>query len=111
MSDDPLDEPVGYINLPTGTPVVASDGTPVGAVHRVHHHERERIFDGIEVTSDDGRRFVDAPEVGHMTRRQVELEVDAASFAAHPVKRGLLGGLDMEARRVARSLRKRLPGG
>lgn len=100
MTDDPLDEPVGYINLPSGTPVVTSDGARVGVVNRVMHHERERIFDGLEVDSDDGRRFVDAPEVGYMTRRQVELEIDAAAFHAHPVKRGLLGGL-----------RKRLPGG
>ncbi len=77
---DELDEPIGYLVLPRGTPVVTSDGVTVGKVHKVQHHERERIFDGLVVQSDEGRRFVDAPEVGHLTRRQVDLLIDSATF-------------------------------
>lgn len=105
-----LDEPVGYINLPKGTPVVSSDGVRVGTVHRVQHHERERIFDGLVVQSDDGRRFVDAPEVGAMTRRQVELEIDAATFAAQPAPEGMGGAIDAQARRLFGRLRRKSGG-
>ena len=110
MSDDP-DEPVGYLALPKGTPVVASDGVTVGVVHKVQHHVRERIFDGLVIQTDDGKRFVDAPEVGGLTRRQVDLEIDSSAVAQLPDPGGLLGALDTEARRAARRLRRRLPGG
>ena len=111
MSDIDPDEPVSYLALPRGTPVVASDGVAVGKVHKVQHHERERIFDGLVVQTDTGKRFVDAPEVRSMTRRQVELEIDSAAVAALPDPGGLLGALYTEARRTARRLRRRLPGG
>ena len=106
-----MDEPVGYLALPKGTPVVASDGVGVGKVHKVQHHVRERIFDGLVIQTDDGKRFVDAPEIGTMTRRQVDLEIDSAAVAALPQPGGLLDGLDAGARRAARRLRRRLPGG
>jgi hypothetical protein len=111
MSDDPLDEPIGYLVLPRGTPVITSDGVTVGKVQKVQHHERERIFDGIVVQSEDGRRFVDAPEIAHLTRRHVELLIDSAAFAELPEAGGLLGALDGELRRGVRRLRRRLPGG
>jgi hypothetical protein len=107
---DPLDEPVGYLTLPNGTPVVTRDGVTVGEVSKVQHHERERIFDGLVVQTAEGRKFVDAPEVGSMTRRQVDLEIDSAAFAALPAPTGLMNTLDTEARRAFKRLRKRLPG-
>ncbi len=110
MSED-LDEPVGYLALPKGTPVVASDGVAVGKVHKVQHHVRERIFDGLVIQTDDGRRFIDAPEIGPMTRRKVELEITSTAVAALPQPDGLLDSLDTGARRAARRLRRRLPGG
>lgn len=110
MSEDELDEPIGYLVLPKGTPVVASDGVRVGKVLKVQHHVRERIFDGLIIQTDDGRRFVDAPEVGFITRRQVELEIDSAAVGALSPPDGLLGALDSEARRAARRLRRKLPG-
>jgi hypothetical protein len=97
-----LDEPIGYLVLPRGTPVVTSDGVTVGKVQKVQHHERERIFDGLVVESDGGRRFVDAPEVAYLTRRKVELLIDSAAFAALPQIGGMLGMW---------RLRKRLAGG
>lgn len=87
--------------LPRGTPVVTSDGATVGKVYKVQHHERERIFDGLVVDGDDGRRFVDAPEVGILTRHKVDLLIDRATFAELPVVDGPL---------TVRRLRKRLPG-
>jgi sporulation protein YlmC with PRC-barrel domain len=108
LSDD-LDEPIGYLVLPRGTPVVASDGVTVGTVHKVQHHVRERIFDGLVIQTDEGKRFVDAPEVAGLTRRQVDLEIDSAAVAELPGSDGVLGALDTEARRVARRLRRRSP--
>lgn len=105
------DEPVGYLTLPKGTPVVASDGVAVGTVHGVQHHERERIFDGLVVQTPEGRRFVDAPEVGLMTRRRVELEITSSEVAALPEAGGVLGSIDAGARRTLRRLRRHLPGG
>lgn len=111
MSGQDHDEPVGYLGLPKGTPVFASDGVRVGKVQKVMHHERERIFDGLVVQADDGRKFVDAPEVGFMSLRQVELEIDSHAFARLSPPSGVLSALDAEARRTARRLRRRLPGG
>ena len=80
MDDIDFDEPVGYLMLPKGTLVVTSDGVTVGTVAEVRYHEREQMLDGIVVDAPDGKRFVDAPEVGFMTRRKVDLEITAAAF-------------------------------
>ncbi len=96
------DEPVGYYALPVGTPVVAMDGRQVGTVQRVVIHERERILDGIVVQADDGRRFVDAPEVGSMTRARVDIDYDEAAFAKLPIMGGVTAALDQGIRRLRR---------
>jgi len=112
VSDVPdPDEPVGYLALPKGTPVVSSDGVRVGTVRKVQHHVRERFFDGLVVQTDDGPRFVDAPEVGSLTRRQVTLEITADEVAALPAPDGFLAPLETEAKRLARRIRRRFPGG
>jgi hypothetical protein len=46
-----------------------------------------------------------------MALRQGELEIDSAAVAKLPAPNGVLNVLDTEARRAARRLRKRLPGG
>lgn len=80
MDDIDLDEPVGYLMLPKGTAVVTSDGVTVGTVDEVRYHEREQLLDGIVVDAPDGKRFVDAPEVGFMTRRKVDIALTADAF-------------------------------
>lgn len=96
------DEPVGYYELKPGTPVFGTDGAEVGTVQRVVIHERERILDGIVVQADDGRRFVDAPEVLGMTRGRVDIEHDAAGFAALPIAGGVMSSLDRGFRKLRR---------
>ena len=88
MTETDLDEPVGYLALPPGTPVVTSDGATVGAVEQVRYHEREQILDGMIVRSADGLRFVDAPEVEVMTRRKVDIGLTRLDYLMLP----LLGG-------------------
>ena len=104
------DHQIGYQALPRGVPVHASDGPLVGKVHRVLDNEREHIFDGIIITTEKGRRFVDAPEVARITRSRVTLTIDAAAAAALPEHRGLLGSMQTRAQRTGRRWKRRLPG-
>ena len=79
-------------------------------MHRVQDNAREHIFDGIVITTDKGRRFVDAPEVARITRARVTLTIDAAAAADLPEHRGMLGSLQTRAERTGRRWRRRLPG-
>ena len=110
MAEDDDDHQIGYQALPRGVPVYASDGERIGKVHRVLDNAREHIFDGIVLDTGDGRRFVDAPEVGRITRSRVTLTIDAAEAAALPPHRGPLGNLQTRAERAGRRWRRRLPG-
>ena len=78
------DHQISYQALPRGVPVHASDGARIGTVHRVLDNAREHIFDGIVVDTDQGRRFVDAPEVARITLNRVTLTIDAAEAAELP---------------------------
>ena len=108
---DDDDHPIGYQALPRGVPVHASGGEQVGTVHRVLDNAREHIFDGIVITTENGRRFVDAPEVGLITRRRVMLTIDAEAARALPEQPGALGSMQIRAKRTGRRWRRKLPGG
>ena len=99
---------IGYLALPRGVPVHAADGPRVGTVHRVLDNPREHIFDGLVLDTPDGRRFVDAPEVGRIAERRVTLTITAAEAAQLPEHRGARGTLETSARRTGRRLRRRL---
>ena len=86
MSDDDGHQ-IGYKILPRGVPVHTSDGVEIGKVHRVQDNAREHIFDGIVITTPDGRRFVDAPEVARITEKRVTLTIDAAEARELPPPR------------------------
>ena len=102
---------IGYKVLPRGTPVRSSDGVQVGTVRRVQDNAREHIFDGIVVRTPDGRRFVDAPEVAHITSRRVTLTITAAEAADHLTQhRGTLGALETNLRRTGSRWRRRFGG-
>jgi hypothetical protein len=76
---------ISYKLLRRGTPIHAADGTPLGTADRVLENDREHIFDGIVMRTDDrGEVFVDAPEVGRITDASVTLTIDAAEAAALP---------------------------
>ena len=99
-AEDPDEHAIGYQVLPRGTPVLAADGEQVGTFDRALHHGREHLFDGMVLRTEEGRRFVDAPEVARMTGRRVTLTITAAELAALPEPaqglmgrlRGMLGG-------------------
>ena len=94
---------IGYQALPRGVPVIATGGEVVGTVHRVLDNAREHIFDGIVIDTDDGRRFVDAPEVERITNHRVLLTIDAQEAKALPAPRA--------GRRRRSGWRRWLPGG
>lgn len=74
--------PIAYTALADGTPVQSSDGVEVGLVRRVLADESANLFDGIVVKTADGERFVDAPEVGDLHERLVELKITAEQVKA-----------------------------
>jgi hypothetical protein len=75
---------ISYKLLARGTEVRSSDDQVVGRVERVLENPKEHIFDGIVISTSQGERFVDAPEVGRIAERRVSLTIDAASAAALP---------------------------
>ena len=101
---------VGYQALPRGVPVLASGGEQVGTVHRVLDNAREHIFDGIVISTAEGRRFVDAPEVARITNRRVMLTISADQAASLREQPGMLGSMQTRAKRAGRRWRRRLPG-
>jgi hypothetical protein len=68
----PHGQPLSFVSLRSGTPVVDRFGRPVGKVHRVLTHG-DGTFDGIVVQTGAGRRFVDAPEVRRISHGVVNL--------------------------------------
>jgi hypothetical protein len=79
---------VSFLALRRGTPVRSADGMTLGKVRRVHEAKREHIFDGIDVDTPDGLRFLDAPEVARIAERWVTTTFPAAEKDEHLVDRG-----------------------
>jgi hypothetical protein len=99
---------IGYKALPRGVPVYTSDEVELGRVHRVQDNEREHIFDGIVVTTKNGRVFVDAPEVARITASRVTLTIDAEAAQDLPAHSGFRGTLETHAKRTGRRWKRRL---
>jgi hypothetical protein len=79
---------ISYKVLRRGTPVRSADGVQLGKVRRVHEAKRENIFDGIDVDTPAGLRFLDAPEVARVAERWVTTTFPAAEATQHLVDRG-----------------------
>jgi sporulation protein YlmC with PRC-barrel domain len=107
VSDGDDGHQIGYKALPRGVPVFTVDGTQVGTVHRVQDNVREHIFDGIVVSTKEGRVFVDAPEVARITEKRVTLTIDADEAKELPEHRGLRGSLETRAKRAGRRWKRR----
>jgi hypothetical protein len=91
VSTDADEHAIGYQVLPRGVPVEAADGTEVGRFDRAIHHHREHMLDGIVMRNDDGRFFVDAPEIARITNRRVILTIETDEVASLPRYRSFLG--------------------
>jgi hypothetical protein len=64
MDAEPV--PIAYAALQPGTPVQTSDGREFGTVAAVLVDEPVDVFDGINVETPQGTRFVDADQVGRI---------------------------------------------
>lgn len=84
-----LGHPVSYLVAKRGIPVFASDGEKLGRVTKVLAAPEANMFDGIifDTGGLNGRRFVDAPEVGAIYEGGVVLTIDAAEAAELPKRR------------------------
>jgi hypothetical protein len=105
---------ISFQVLRRGTPVRSSDGVELGKVRRVHEAKREHIFDGIDVDTPDGLRFLDAPEVRRIAERWVTTTFPAAEKDANLTDRGsrvarVLGNTTTarRAKRAGEGLRER----
>ena len=58
--------PIAYTALRPGTPVQTSDGREFGTVTAVLVDEPVDVFDGINVETPQGARFVDADHIGQI---------------------------------------------
>jgi len=84
---DDLGEQISYLALARNVPVFASDGERVGRVVRVMKEPAADMFDGIVIDTSagpGGHKFVDAPEVGEIRERGVQLKIDAAAVQLLP---------------------------
>ncbi len=110
MSDADEGQAIGYKVLARGTPVVFADGVGLGTVLRVRDNEREHIFDGLVVKTEEGKVFVDAPEVQRIAERRVTLNITSEQADAIEGYRGWRGSIETRAKRRVNRLKRRLPG-
>jgi hypothetical protein len=82
MSDD--GHAISYKLLRRGTPVHSAEGELVGTVAEVLDNRREHIFDGLQLDTPSGPRFVDAPEVARITDVRVTLALEADAVKGLP---------------------------
>lgn len=82
MSD--LGRPESYLTLEPGTAVHGADGGEVGTVEHVLALEDEDIFEGLVLSTDEGRRFADATLVEEIREGAVVLTVAAADVPRLP---------------------------
>jgi len=74
MTDD-RGAPISYLVLAEGTAVYSSDEQRLGTVKRVLAAEDKDIFDGLIVDTDQGDRFVDAPNIDALYENAVVLSL------------------------------------
>jgi PRC-barrel domain len=79
-----LGDPISYLILEDGTPVVSSDGHEVGTVEHVLADENTDVFDGVIVATSAGHRFADASQIAGIHQRGVVLTLDDAAAQRLP---------------------------
>jgi len=64
-------DPISYLALEVGTPVLTDSGAEIGTVEHVLQDSDLDFFDGVVVATKSGRRFVDADQIGTITTGSV----------------------------------------
>jgi hypothetical protein len=85
MADD---EPISYLALKDGTPVLSSTGATIGTVEHVLQVPEEDLFDGIVVATKDGLRFVDRDQIVEITTAVVRSSLSEDEAANLPAPKG-----------------------
>ena len=70
-------QPIAWMALDTGTPIVTSDGNELGRVHEVIADRQKDIFSGVTFRDGmlTGERFVPAGTIDTITTEEVRLTV------------------------------------
>jgi hypothetical protein len=87
MPDAPGD-PIAYTALQPGTPVQTSDGQHFATVQAVLVDEKVSVFDGINVQTAEGTRFIDADFIGAIYTACVCTTLSADEAANLPLPDG-----------------------
>lgn len=80
-------EPISYLTLEEGTPVLEHGGEQIGTVTHVLADAADDIFDGLVIASklaSGAHRFVDASEIESMSGDGVHLRLDRDSCLRLP---------------------------
>jgi hypothetical protein len=72
------DQAISYQAATRGTPVLSSSGTQIGTLEHVLEVPEVDVFDGIVIATKDGIRFIDADNVGQITRSHIQSSLDDA---------------------------------
>jgi hypothetical protein len=81
-------EPISYLALEVGTPVLSSTGKEFGTVHHVLQLPEFDLFDGISVKTSHGLRFVDRDQITEITATMVRCSLSDAEAEALPAPEG-----------------------
>ena len=81
MADDTA---ISYMAAVPGTPVLSSTGTQIGTLEHVLQIPGLDVFDGIVIATHGGLRFIDADQVGQITRSHIQSTVDDAQASQLP---------------------------
>ncbi len=96
MSDahEELGNPIAYLALERGVPVLSADGDEIGVVDHVLEDDREDVFDGIVIAHRDEHHhllghhdphvFADADQIDRIYERGVVLKLPTGDAAGLP---------------------------
>ena len=81
-------EPISYLALGNGTPVLSSSGSEFGTIVHVLQIPELDEFDGIVVGTKDGHRFDDRDQITEITTSHVRCSLSDDQAAALPAPDG-----------------------
>jgi hypothetical protein len=79
-------EPIAWRAIVYGTPVVASDGAPIGSVREVLGSDADDVFHGVRVARPHGRPdvMIASGDVASIAKAAIGIDLTAAEVAALP---------------------------
>jgi hypothetical protein len=81
-------QPVSYEGATLGVPLLSSTGTRFGTLEKVLEIPSEDLFDGVIVSTEHGRRFVDRDQIVEITTAYIRCTIDDGEAAALPEPSG-----------------------